>query len=87
MGLETVEIVMAVEEMFHLNIPDELAAKLFTVGELHLYVLAELARRGRPAPDPAAVFDTLRNIIVRILRVAPSDVTPDANFVNDLGAS
>ena len=35
MGLDTVELVMAVEEHFEIEIPDEIAATLETVGQLH----------------------------------------------------
>ena len=59
MGLDTVELVMAVEEAFNLRIPDAVAAKLYTVGELHGYVVSELQRREGPAVDPVEVYETL----------------------------
>ena len=76
MGLDTVELVMAVEEAFNLRIPDAVAAKLYTVGELHGYVVSELQRREGPAVDPVEVYETLRKLIVRQLGVPPSAVTP-----------
>ena len=38
MGLDTVELVMAVEEDFDITIPDSAATKMFTVGGIELIV-------------------------------------------------
>ena len=46
MGLDTVELLLAVEEEFKMKIPNEVAAQLFTVGDLHEFVVAELLRKG-----------------------------------------
>jgi acyl carrier protein len=86
MGLDTVEIVMAVEEAFEVEIPDAAAAQIFTVGELHAFLVAELAHRGRLDVDPASAYEMLRDIICRQLGVEPAAVVPDARFVKDLGA-
>jgi acyl carrier protein len=45
MGLDTVELVMAVEEWFEISIPDAAAQTLFTVGDLHRFVVSELTHR------------------------------------------
>src|SRR3989442_929848 len=44
MGLDTVELVLSVEKLFGIEIPDAAAAELDTVGKLHQFILAELAR-------------------------------------------
>ena len=38
---------MAVEEDFNLEIPDAAAEKMFTVGDMHSFVVSELRRRGK----------------------------------------
>ena len=86
MGLDTVELVMAVEEEFAITIPDSVATKMFTVGDMHAFVASELNRLGRPHSDPALVFEQLKIIIVRQLGVKPSEVIPGARFVKDLRA-
>ena len=86
MGLDTVELVMKVEEMFDLEIPDAIAAKLVTVGQLHAYLVERINHRSNMPVDPAATFVRLRDIICRQLRVKPDAVTPDARFVEDLRA-
>jgi acyl carrier protein len=86
MGLDTVELVMKVEETFDLEIPDAVASKLYTVGQLHAYVVECINKRSDLQIDPAAVFVRLRDIICRQLGVQPDAVTPDARFVEDLRA-
>lgn len=85
MGLDSVEIILAVEEEFGLEIPDAEAERLFTVGDLHGFVVAELRRAGRADPDDAAVFARLRGIICRQVGVEPEAVVPTARFAKDLG--
>lgn len=45
MGLDTVELVMAIEEELGLEIPDDKAAKIVTVGDTHAYLVSVLERR------------------------------------------
>ena len=86
MGLDTVELVLAVEDWFEITIPDEVAETLFTVGTLHAFVISELKRTDRFGGDDALVFEQLRTLIVRQLGVKPEEVTPTARFVQDLHA-
>lgn len=85
MGLDSVEIILTVEEEFGLEIPDSEAARMITVGDLQAFIVVELRRLGRPEMDSAAVFERLRAIICRQLGVKPETVTPAARFVKDLG--
>jgi acyl carrier protein len=87
MGLDTVELVLAVERVFGIEISDEVAGKISTVGELHEYVVAELTRLGRPNLNPEITYDLLRNVICFQLGVKPEEVVPNARFVQDLDAN
>ena len=84
MGLDSVELVMKVEEHFDLSIPDADASTLVTVGMLHGWVVNELRRLGRPNVDSAVVFHELRDLICRQLGIKAERVVPDARFVQDL---
>lgn len=86
MGLDTVELVFAVEDIFGIDIPNEAAARLTTVGELHEFVVGELIRLQRPNLNREIVYDLLRNVICMQLGVARQDVVPSARFVQDLHA-
>ena len=84
MGLDTVELVMAVEKHFQVRIPDKEAATLVTGGMLHRWVVGELHRLGRASIDAYRVYIELRDVIVDQTGVDSSKVVPDASFVNDL---
>jgi acyl carrier protein len=84
MGLDSVELIIKVEKHFDISIPDEEAAKLYTVGALHEYVYAALQRRSPRQKGYVDVFDELRSLIVEQLGVDPRHVQPEAHFVNDL---
>jgi acyl carrier protein len=83
-GLDTVELVMAVEDHFQIEIPDEVAATLETVGLLHGFVVSQLQRRSLFRIDEAAVFSELRDIICDQAGISPGEIVPDAYFVKDL---
>jgi len=85
MGLDTVELVMAVEERFSIRIPNEVAARLATVGQMHHYVVETLRQQGTPL-DPETRFSMLADVISEQLGVTRELVRPEASFVDDLGA-
>ena len=85
MGLETVELILAVEEHFAIEIPDADAEKLLTVGELHQFVVHTLSGMGRPCV-PETVYEELKLLILEHLGVQPDEVVPQARFVQDLKA-
>jgi acyl carrier protein len=78
MGLDTVELVMKVEEAFGLTIPDQDAEKIQTVGDLYHYVQAELG--GPPMATPgclsAAAFYRLRRQLMGRFRVERRRIRP-----------
>ncbi|MBB6092910.1 acyl carrier protein [Povalibacter uvarum] len=84
MGLDTVELVMAVEDHFQIEIPDDIATTLDTVGLLHKFLVSQLQRRSLLPVDRARVFCELRDIICRQSGVEPEKVVPEAYFVRDL---
>jgi acyl carrier protein len=84
MGLDSVELVMAVEQHFGVSIPDSDASTLVTVGKLHAWVVNELLRLNRPDVEAGVVFEQLRELVCDQLRIAPERVVPEARFVQDL---
>lgn len=86
MGLDTVELVIAIEEEFDLEIPDATAQTLLTVGDIYTYLLAERRHLRRDDMGDNDVFEKLRAIICDLLGVKLGIVTLDAYIVKDLGA-
>jgi acyl carrier protein len=84
MGLDSVELVMAVEKHFDISIPDDQASQLVTVGMLHTWVVTELTRLGRAGVDSTATFYELRELICGQLGISADRVVPAARFVKDL---
>jgi acyl carrier protein len=85
MGLDTVELVMAIEEEFSIEIASADAANLGVLGEMHAYILQALRKRGE-APDESELWERLKAIVVDQLGVLSEDVVPSAHVVRDLGA-
>ncbi len=88
MGLDSVEMMMAIEEEFDINIPDEEAVILDAVGKLYQHILNVLYsnQSGESGQvDESKVWERMKDIIVTQLGVRPEQVTEDANFVVDLG--
>ena len=84
MGLDTVELVMSVEKAFDIELPDETAARMLTVGDLHEFIMNELIRLERPNINRDIVYDLLRNLVCMQFGVKPAEVVPIARFVQDL---
>jgi len=87
MGMEAVELIMAIEEEFDISIPDEQAANLDTVGKLYRYVVDIHYNQsgGSGQIDEAELWERTKQVIVSQLDVRPEQVTEDASFVADLG--
>jgi hypothetical protein len=88
MGLDSVELVMVVEESYDISISDGDAEKLKTVGLLHDYVMAALKNKGRTDLDSQTVFFELRKLISHQLHVSPERVVRPAGSASlaSLGA-
>jgi len=48
MGLDSVELLLEVEETFDISIPDEEACQILTVGELHQSILDKMRKKDSP---------------------------------------
>ena len=90
MGLGVVEMVMALEEEFDLDMPDEELRPLRTVGDIFLYLEHRLATAGRIAATGRCEGD----LWTRYLDIVESEtgvprerLRPEAEFYRDLGVN
>ena len=86
MGLETVEIVMEVEEHFGISVPDEAASNCITVADFQKVVVDLLAAKGRqrsPALD-AEVLRELVRISAEVTGIDPATIRPESHWVGDV---
>lgn len=89
MGMDTIEIVMAIEKEFQIKIPDDAAANLVTVGMLSDYVVS-VTRQRAPNQDQSTIetqiLDSIIKITGEVLGIDTSLINSSSNFVYDLGA-
>ena len=85
MGLDSVELITAIEEEFGMEIPNADAPNLGVLGDLHDYIVRALQQRG-DAPDEGQVWERLSAVVVRQLGVRPNEVTRTAHIIHDLEA-
>ena len=84
MGLDTVELVIAIEKEFEISIPDEVMPHLGRLGDICSFVVHEMQARGELA-DWSQVWLRLKRLVVGFCAVREELVTPDAHMVDDLG--
>ena len=85
MGLETVELVMKIEEKYGLDIKDEETEKLFTVQSLCDYILDNAFPEEEKDSKSGEVFDYVCQILVESFGVSREDIKLKSRFVDDLG--
>lgn len=85
MGLDTVDLIIRMEQEFGIKIPDNVAPRLGVLGNLHSFIIQELRERGEN-PDEDNVWNKLKEIVVDQLGVRPDEVTKAADIVRDLKA-
>lgn len=85
MGLDAVELVMAIEDEFTIDIPDAEAERMKTVGELYYYVRKTVHLKTLRPPSDEELWQRVRNVVVEQLGVKDHQVTREARFIEDLG--
>jgi len=80
MGLDSVELVMAVEERFGINISDEEAQRIRTVGEMHQCVLNKIAVADKSSCLTQKAFHLLRRTARQLFDVSRPDFRPEAQL-------
>ena len=86
MGLDTVELVMEIEDEFAFSMPDADAEQIATVGQTHAYIVRRLRERGPPEPGVCAsarAFYRVRRGMVAFYGLPRASVRPGSR-VGDL---
>jgi len=86
MGLETVELLMDIEDHFGVSIPDEDASRCITVGDTRDVVVRLLVAKGREDSPTLRdeVFHGMVEIIAKQMAMKPEQITPDSTWVGDI---
>jgi hypothetical protein len=86
MGLETVEIIMEIEDRFHVSIPDKIASTCNTVSDLQRELSTLLQQQGRQ-PSQALeheIYDGIVAVIVKQTRIPASKIRPESRWIGDI---
>jgi len=86
MGLDTVEILMRIEEEFGISIPDQVASNSLTVGDTHRVVVDMLVAKGAfHSPElEADTWQRLVRIVTEQMRMKAEAVHPESRWVPDI---
>jgi acyl carrier protein len=82
MGLDAIELILRIEDEFAIEITDEEAEKIATVGNLHDLVISKLAMDGGPGLMMTAFHQT-RNAIVVATNIPKRSIHP-STLLNDV---
>ena len=89
MGLDSVELVMAVEEEFGISIPDADAQKMLTPKEVINFVESRRDLDSLPRPkgntSRAEIAKTVKRLVIEQLGIPEAVYGEDKEFVRDLG--
>lgn len=84
MGLDSVELIMEIEDEFQVSIPDAEAENLAVLGDLREHIVRALRDRDPPVTE-AEVWQRLHSLLVESFGVNPTKIVPTAHIVADLG--
>ena len=86
MGLDTVEILMEIEDEFGISVPDQVASNSLTVGDTHRIIVDMLVAKGavRSAELEADAWQRLVTIVTEQMRIEPEIVRPESRWIPDI---
>ena len=84
MGLDTIELVLEIEEEFGIELPDSEAQSILTVGELSQWIARATSSIDNPVSFDHA-YSRLEQILEERFKVKKNLITPSTKFVKDLG--
>lgn len=86
MGLDTVEFILWAEQEFEIEIPDNEAQNILTVGQFTAYVHHKLFDiHGAASKSEAEIFDRIKNFLITEFKIAPETIKRNSHFIKDLG--
>jgi acyl carrier protein len=84
MGLDSVELLMRVEEHFEIRVTDQEAESVLTVGDLLNLVCAKLFENGQRT-NPSVISKQLVDIIADQAGISADEIRLESTIVDDLG--
>lgn len=85
MGLDTVQLVMDVEEAFDIEISNEEAENILTVGQLAECTARLVSKKSNEQITSAQTLPKIRDILENNFGIPKERIHKDAKIVDDLG--
>ncbi len=92
MGLDSVELLMAIERHFQVSVSDEDGEKMMTAGDIHRFLRVAVTEQEPSLEGPSArgwsdeeLWDNLKGLIADHFAIPPDKITPATHLVDDLG--
>ncbi len=86
MGLDTVELIMTVEDLFEIQIPDNHAENIATVQQLADYVFEKIKTKPTYENMPKKEFEEqILRLVENLTGIPYEEIDMSASFTNDLG--
>ncbi len=85
MGMETVEILITIEDKYDISIPDEDAYLLGEVGDLALYIVNSCEQNNGVLLEIEPVIEFLKQTLHNDYGVPIEEITLKSHVVKDLG--
>ena len=86
MGLEGVELIMAIEDRFCTSLPDTKTERFQTIGDVHNFLMARIQKQNSEFCPATAMFYPSRRILVDKFNVDRARVKPSASLGSLLDA-
>lgn len=83
MGLDTVELIVEIEKSFDISIPDEVAERISTVGQLAHYIY-ENQKPGYKI-EKKEIDDIVIHVLSTLVGLPKEEIQLHHSFTNDLG--
>jgi acyl carrier protein len=80
LGLDSVELVLAVEDAFGIEVTDEEAGNVYTVGDLHNLVVSKLSGQAARTCLTSAAFYRTRRGIIDVLSIDRRQIRPSTSL-------
>lgn len=86
MGLQVIEIILALEKHFGVRIPDEVAEQCLTVGAMQNAFAELLAHKRKCNADAlqAEVWQGMVKVVADEMGMNPCDIKPESKWVGDI---
>lgn len=82
MGLDGVELILALEEEFQIVLEDEAVSSVYTIGDLYKLLLSKLPQASAPACTTSMAFYAVRRGLMEELGVSRKDLRPATSLAS-----